>query len=163
MEYPELIKCALAAQKKAFAPYSRFKVGAALVTNDNTVVTGCNVEASSYSLSICAERVALFKAISEGHKYFKAIAIVSDGDDHCPPCGACRQVLWDLAKDIDLVKDWGFLGSTRIPSSSFEIISGIPPTQVATIGFPQAITSGITVGKPSLRLGRTKMSQALIH
>jgi len=99
----ELIRSAFEAQKWAYAPYSKFRVGAAIITNNGEIFTGCNVEASSYSLTICAERVALFKAISEGHRNFQAIAVVSDTCDYCPPCGACRQVLWDLAKDIDVI------------------------------------------------------------
>ncbi len=103
MNYSKLVQKAFNAQKAAHAPYSNFKVGAALLTDSGVMITGGNIENSSYSLSICAERVALFKAISDGHHNFKAIAIVSDADDYCPPCGACRQVLWDLARDIDVI------------------------------------------------------------
>jgi cytidine deaminase len=103
MSYSELIQSAIKVMQQAYAPYSKFRVGAAIVTENGEVFTGCNVETSSYSLTICAERVALFKAISEGHRNFKAIAIVSDTGEYCPPCGACRQVLWDIAKDIDII------------------------------------------------------------
>lgn len=87
----------------AHAPYSKFRVGAALLTKKGKVFTGCNVENSSYSLTICAERSAVFKAISEGHTQFVAIAVSSDDPGFTPPCGACRQVLIDLAGNIDFV------------------------------------------------------------
>lgn len=103
MSYSKLIESALRAQKHAYALYSKFRVGAAIITDDGEIFSGCNVEASSYSLSICAERVAIFKAVSEGHRNFKALAVVTDAVDYCPPCGACLQVLWDIAKDIDVV------------------------------------------------------------
>jgi len=101
--YSSLVRASKAARLNAHAPYSRFKVGAALVTTSGKVFRGCNVESSSYSLTICAERTAIFKAISEGEKEFRAIAIVSDSEEMTPPCGACRQVLWDLAGNIDVV------------------------------------------------------------
>lgn len=97
MKHDELIKLALGAKKFAHAPYSKFKVGSALLTEDGEVFTGCNIENSSYSLTICAERVAVFKAYSVGKKKFKSIAIVSDSKNFISPCGACRQVLMDLA------------------------------------------------------------------
>jgi cytidine deaminase len=103
--YRTLIQASRKAKRRAHAPYSGFHVGAALLTSDGVVFTGCNVENSSYGLTICAERTAIFKAISEGKKKFKAIAITSDGTDVTPPCGACRQVLWDLAGNIDVVLD----------------------------------------------------------
>ncbi|CUS82409.1 cytidine deaminase [Candidatus Kryptobacter tengchongensis] len=97
MKHDELIKLAIEAKKLAYAPYSKFKVGAAILTNDGEVFTGCNIENSSYSLTICAERVAIFKAYSMGKKKFKSIAVVSDSKNYISPCGACRQVLMDLA------------------------------------------------------------------
>lgn len=87
----------------AYAPYSRFHVGAALLASNGKIHTGCNVEVSTYSLTICAERTAIFKALSEGFRNFKAIAVVSDDPEYTPPCGACRQVLMELAGDIDLL------------------------------------------------------------
>lgn len=102
-KYHELVTQALAAQKRAHAPYSGFKVGAALLSADGTVFKGCNVEISTYALTICAERTAIFKAYSEGYTRFKAIAVVSDDPGFTPPCGACRQVLMDLAGNIDFV------------------------------------------------------------
>ena len=103
MNDTDLIKIAFKAQKNAKATFSHFRVGAAILTCDNQIFSGCNIESSSYGLSVCAERVAVFKAVSEGFIDFKAIAIVSDADELCPPCGACRQVLWDLARDIDII------------------------------------------------------------
>ena len=84
------------------APFSHFKVGAALETADGTVVTGCNVENATYGLTICAERVAMFKALSEGHRTFTRIAIVADTDAPTPPCGACRQILWEFGGDLQI-------------------------------------------------------------
>ena len=85
----------------AVADYSHFKVGAALETADGTIVTGCNIENATYGLTICAERVAMFKALSEGHREFRRIAIVADTAQPTPPCGACRQILWEFAGDIE--------------------------------------------------------------
>ena len=87
----------------AYAPYSNFRVGAIIVTQDDVLYTGCNIEISSYSLTICAERVAIFKAVSEGEREVKAIYIATDTENFCPPCGACRQVLWDLAGNIKVI------------------------------------------------------------
>jgi cytidine deaminase len=103
MNHTALSKRALAARKFSHSPYSHFRVGAALLTKTGRVFTGCNVETSSYSLTICAERTALFKAMSEGHRKFRAIAIASDENGFTPPCGACRQVIFDLAGNIDVV------------------------------------------------------------
>ena len=93
MKPEELVQQALGIREKAYAPYSHFKVGAAVLTDDGEVFTGCNVENASYGLTVCAERVALFKAISRGRRSFSAIAIVAETDNYCSPCGACRQVL----------------------------------------------------------------------
>ena len=100
MEYSKLIKEAIKAKDNAYAPYSNYKVGAAIVTNNGNVYTGCNVENSSYPNGICAEKVALSKAISSGdNKAFIAIAIVSDGDNYPSPCGGCRQFLSEFVGD----------------------------------------------------------------
>jgi cytidine deaminase len=101
--YHALVTAAKKAKQKAYAPYSNFRVGAAIRTKHGRVYTGCNIENSSYGLTICAERTAIFKAISEGERDFTAIAVASDDRDFCPPCGACRQVLMDLAPRIDFV------------------------------------------------------------
>jgi cytidine deaminase len=103
MDYKELANKAVEAKTKALASYSKFHVGAALLTKDNKVYQGGNIETSSYSLTICAERTALFKAVSEGEREFTAIAIASDDPDFCPPCGACRQVMNDLCGNIDVI------------------------------------------------------------
>jgi len=98
-----LIEAARAARRHAHAAYSNFKVGAALETADGTVVTGCNVENATYGLTICAERVAMFKAISEGHRTFRRIAVVADTQAPTPPCGACRQILWEFGGDLEVI------------------------------------------------------------
>ena len=97
---PELIAKATEARQRARAPYSGFKVGAAIETRDGQIYTGCNMENASYGLSVCAERVALWKALSEGAHDFRAIAIVSEADALSSPCGACRQLLWEYCGDI---------------------------------------------------------------
>ncbi len=102
MKIEELIEAAKRARSNAYAPYSNFAVGAAILTEDGKVFTGCNIENASYGLSICAERVALFKAVSEGHRRFKAIAIVADTPTPVKPCGACRQVLSEFG-DMDVI------------------------------------------------------------
>ena len=97
-----LLEMALEARTKAHAPYSHFQVGAALESTDGRVFTGCNVENATYGLSVCAERVAVFKAISEGARKFQRIAVSADTDVLTPPCGACRQILWEFCGDIEL-------------------------------------------------------------
>jgi cytidine deaminase len=99
----DLVGAARRAREHADAAYSRFKVGAALETADGTVITGCNVENATYGLTICAERVAMFKALSEGHRAFTRIAIVADTEAPTPPCGACRQVLWEFGGNLEIV------------------------------------------------------------
>ena len=101
----ELLEAARAARLLAWAPYSKFKVGAALETLDGRIVTGCNIENATYGLTICAERVAIVKAISDGIRphEFRRIAIVADTETPTPPCGACRQILWEFAGDIEVV------------------------------------------------------------
>jgi cytidine deaminase len=94
-----LVQKALAAQKKAVAPYSKFRVGAALRTKDGQIILGANVESASYGLTCCAERVALFKALTEGHRTFSDIAVVAPLDGGATPCGACRQLLAEYAPD----------------------------------------------------------------
>jgi len=98
-----LIDAARTARLNAFAPYSRFLVGAALEAKDGRVFTGCNVENATYGLTVCAERVALFKAISEGVREFVRIAVVGDTADPTPPCGACRQLLWEFGGDLEII------------------------------------------------------------
>ncbi len=98
-----LVDAARRARAHAIATFSGFKVGAALETADGTFVTGCNVENATYGLTICAERVAMFKALSEGHRAFTRVAVVADTDSPTPPCGACRQILWEFGGDLDVV------------------------------------------------------------
>jgi cytidine deaminase len=97
-----LIEAAIDARKKAHAPYSHFLVGAALEDADGRVFTGCNVENATYGLSLCAERVAVFKAISEGARKFQRIAVAADTEVLTPPCGSCRQILWEFCGDIEM-------------------------------------------------------------
>lgn len=89
----QLIECAIEARQQSYSPYSNFAVGAALLCEDGTIYKGCNIENASYGLTNCAERTAIFKAISEGHRKFKALAVVADTEGPCSPCGACRQVM----------------------------------------------------------------------
>jgi cytidine deaminase len=98
-----LTESAIAARHHAHAPYSHFHVGAALEAIDGRVFTGCNVENATYGLSVCAERVAIFKAISEGVRKFQRIAVSADTDVLTPPCGACRQILWEFCGDIEVI------------------------------------------------------------
>lgn len=98
-----LIEAAREARQHAVATFSGFKVGAALETADGAVITGCNVENATYGLTICAERVAMFKALSEGHRRFTRVAVVADTDEPTPPCGACRQILWEFGGDLEVL------------------------------------------------------------
>ena len=98
-----LLDAARAARLHAHAPFSRFLVGAALESADGDIITGCNVENATYGLTICAERVAMFKAFSEGLRQFTRIAIVADTIAPTPPCGACRQILWELGGDLEII------------------------------------------------------------
>ncbi|MDQ2899404.1 MAG: cytidine deaminase [Acidobacteriota bacterium] len=98
-----LIEAAIAARENACAPFSKFRVGAALQDDAGRVFTGCNVENATYGLTICAERVAVFKAISEGARRFTRVAVVADTDALTPPCGACRQILWEFCGDVEVV------------------------------------------------------------
>ena len=103
MDTENLIKLATEARENAYAPYSNFKVGAALLASDGRVFTGCNVENATYGLTVCAERVALWKAVSEGEREFVAVAVVADGERPPLPCGACRQLLWEFSGDIEVI------------------------------------------------------------
>jgi len=96
----KLINTAINMRKKAYAPFSNYKVGAAIQAADQTIIGGCNIENSSYSLTICAERVAIFNAIAKGHTKFKALSVCTENGGM--PCGACRQVIWDLCGNIDI-------------------------------------------------------------
>ncbi len=102
-DYSKLAQAAIDAKKLAMPTYSNFHVGAALLTSDDEIILGCNIEISSYSLTLCAERVAIFKAISDGKRKFKAIAIASDFEGFISPCGACRQVISELCGEVDVI------------------------------------------------------------
>ena len=97
-----VIQAAIDVRQRAYAEYSNFLVGAAVLAGDEKIYTGCNVENSSYGLTICAERVAVFKAISEGVRKFRRVAVAADTDQLTPPCGACRQILWEFCGDIEI-------------------------------------------------------------
>jgi cytidine deaminase len=101
-EKDRLVEAARAARENAVARFSGFKVGAALETADGTIITGCNVENATYGLTVCAERVAMFKALSEGQREFTRVAVVADTADPTPPCGACRQILWEFGGDLEV-------------------------------------------------------------
>jgi cytidine deaminase len=100
-----LVEAARKARENARAPYSGFKVGSALLAKDGQIFGGCNVESASYGLTVCGERTAVFKAISEGARSFRAVAVVTGADEPTAPCGACRQVLWDQCRDIVVVME----------------------------------------------------------
>ena len=100
---PDLLNAARRARDNAVATHSGFQVGAALLTADGKIVTGCNVENATYGLTVCAERVALFKALSEGHRRFTHVAVVTAAAVPTPPCGACRQLLWEFGGDIEVI------------------------------------------------------------
>lgn len=122
----ELIKLALKGAEKSYAPFSHFNVGAALLTSDNKVFLGCNIENSAYTPSNCAERTAFFKAISEGYKDFKAIAIVggknNNFDDFCAPCGVCRQVMMEFCdKDFKI-----YLGKGNLEYQEYTLEELLP-------------------------------------
>ena len=101
--FDALIQAARGVREHAAAEFSGFKVGAALEASDGAIITGCNIENASYGLTICAERVAIFKAISEGRRAFRRIVIVADTESPTPPCGACRQILWEFGGDLEVV------------------------------------------------------------
>jgi cytidine deaminase len=102
-DHKSLLDSARAARENAVAPFSNFRIGAAVRAKSGKIYSGCNVENASYGLTICAERVAIFKALSEGERGFDAIAVVTDADKLTPPCGACRQIIWEFCGDAEVV------------------------------------------------------------
>ena len=102
-ESDPLVEAARAARLRAIAGFSRFLVGAAIETADGQIISGCNIENATYGLTVCAERVAIFKALSDGHRVFRRIVVVADTVEPTPPCGACRQIMWEFAGDIEVV------------------------------------------------------------
>ncbi len=117
----ELIRAARRARRHACAPFSGFKVGAAVAAAGGTIVTGCNIENATYGLTICAERVAIFKALSDGHHEFSRMTVVTDTRHATPPCGACRQILWEFAGDIEIV-----LANLRRPLARYRLADLLP-------------------------------------
>ena len=103
MSEHELMQKAIEMLDRAYIPYSHFPVGAALECEDGTVYTGCNIENSSFGLTICAERTAIFKAVSEGHRDFETLVIAGRSDDYCVPCGTCRQVMMEFAPELTVI------------------------------------------------------------
>ena len=112
LEIQKLMDCAIKARENAYSPYSHFAVGAALLCEDGTLYEGCNIENVSYGLTNCAERTAIFKAVSEGHIKFKALAVVADTEGPCAPCGACRQVMAEFK--IPLIIMGNLMGNIKI-------------------------------------------------
>lgn len=112
LEIQKLMDCAIKARENAYSPYSHFAVGAALLCEDGTLFEGCNIENASYGLTNCAERTAIFKAVSEGHIKFKALAVVADTEGPCAPCGACRQVMAEFK--ISLIIMGNLMGNIKI-------------------------------------------------
>ena len=112
LEIQKLMDCAIKARENAYSPYSHFAVGAALLCEDGTLFEGCNIENASYGLTNCAERTAIFKAVSEGHIKFKALAVVADTEGPCAPCGACRQVMAEFK--IPLINMGNLMGNIKI-------------------------------------------------
>lgn len=102
-EAQALISAAREARERAVTPFSNFRVGAAVETDDGRVYTGCNIESASYGLTVCAERIAIWKALSEGERHFKRLAVVADTDDLTPPCGTCRQIIWEFCRDAVII------------------------------------------------------------
>jgi cytidine deaminase len=116
-----LLAAATDARTRAQAHYSNFQVGAALETADGVVIGGCNIENATYGLTLCAERVALVKALSDGHSIFTRIAVVADTEAPTPPCGPCRQLLWEYCGDIDII-----LGNLSGPTGRFRLSALLP-------------------------------------
>jgi cytidine deaminase len=111
----QLIETAKSARRRSIAPFSNFLVGAAVKTAEGKVYTGCNVESASYGLTVCAERVAIWKALSEGERQFVELAIVADTESLTPPCGTCRQIIWEFAKNATIVLG-NLRGETQVVS-----------------------------------------------
>ena len=105
----------------AHATFSHFQVGSALETTEGEIITGCNIENATYGLTICAERVAIFKAISEGERHFARLAIVADTEEPTPPCGACRQIIWEFCGDIEII-----LGNLKRETARYKLKELLP-------------------------------------
>ena len=116
-----LLDAARRARENAVAPFSKFRVGAAVRTKSGKIYAGCNVENASYGLTICAERVAIFKALSEGERGFDAVAVVTDTEKLTPPCGACRQIIWEFCGDAEVI-----LGNLKGKSEVYHMSALLP-------------------------------------
>ena len=128
-----LVDAARAAREHAAAEYSGFKVGAALETRAGDIVTGCNVENATYGLTVCAERIALFKALSEGHRRFTRVVVVASTESPTPPCGACRQLLWEFCGDVEVV-----LANETVVAARHRLAALFPhPFDASLLGSPR--------------------------
>ena len=117
----DIVAAARKARRNAQAAFSGFKVGAALETADGAIVTGCNIENATYGLTLCAERVAMFKALSEGHRRFRRVAVVADTEAPTPPCGPCRQILWEFGGDLEVI-----LANLRRETGRYQLADLLP-------------------------------------
>jgi cytidine deaminase len=124
----ELVAAARAARLHAVSDFSGFKVGAALETVSGVIITGCNIENATYGLTLCAERVAIFKALSEGHRQFTRIVVAADTESPTPPCGACRQIIWEFCGDIPV-----FLANLR------EVTATVPMKDLLPLPFDKRL------------------------
>ena len=120
-DFQPLIDAALAARHHSIAPFSKFLVGAAVKTAEGKVYTGCNIESASYGLTVCAERVAIWKALSEGEKNFTELAVVADTETLTPPCGTCRQIIWEFARGATIV-----FANLNGKSEIFQVVDLLP-------------------------------------
>jgi cytidine deaminase len=121
-----LVRKAKEARRLAYSPYSGVKIGAAVLTSDGFVYSGCNIENSSYGLSLCAERSAILKAVSEGHRRIKTIAVVGDSEEFTSPCGACRQVLFEFGENAKVIRR-GIDGFHAVESAKKLLPNGFKP------------------------------------
>jgi cytidine deaminase len=124
INYKQLMDTAKEASKHSYSPFSRFAVGAAILASSGKIYSGCNVENSSFGLTICAERTAIFKAVSEGEREIIAVAIYSPNSDSCYPCGACRQVLYEFQGDDEILVITENLGELEVKKLSFFLPCG---------------------------------------
>jgi cytidine deaminase len=120
-DFQPLIDAALRARLQSVAPFSKFLVGAAVKTENGKLYTGCNIESASYGLTVCAERVAIWKALSEGERHFAALAVVADTEVLTPPCGTCRQIIWEFARGAKIV-----FANLNGQSETFQIADLLP-------------------------------------
>jgi cytidine deaminase len=121
VETDYLVAAAKEARERSHAPFSKFRVGAAVETEDGKIFTGCNIESASFGLTVCAERVAIWKALSEGEKHFKRVAVVADTEQLTPPCGTCRQIIWEFCRDATVT-----LANLRGQSETDEVRDLLP-------------------------------------